>query len=44
MDPVRIKMNRRTGLPYAAMSADAPAVTLGDVKRILAGEFAPRRF
>lgn len=34
--PVRIKMNRRTGLPYADMSADAPLVTLGDVKRVLA--------
>ena len=34
--PVRIKTNRRTGLPYADMGADAPAVTLGDVKRLLA--------
>ena len=34
--PVRIRTNRRTGLPYADMRADAPAVTLGDVKRLLA--------
>ncbi len=34
--PVRIKTNPRTGLPYADMGADAPAVTLGDVKRLLA--------
>ncbi len=34
--PMRIKTNRRTGLPYADMSGDTPTVTLGDVKRILA--------
>lgn len=34
--PVRIKTNRRTGLPYAVMGGDAPPVTLADVKRILA--------
>lgn len=34
--PLRIKINRRTGLPYADMRADTPPVTLADVKRILA--------
>lgn len=33
---VRIKLNRRTGLPYADLSADTAPVTLGDVKRLLA--------
>jgi len=34
--PLRIKTNRRTGLPYADLPASAPAVTLADVKRVLA--------
>ncbi len=34
--PLKIKINRRTGLPYAALPANAPSVTLADVKRILA--------
>ncbi|MEO6245707.1 MAG: AbrB/MazE/SpoVT family DNA-binding domain-containing protein [Opitutaceae bacterium] len=33
---MRIRTNRRTGLPYAEMGADAPVVTLAEVKRILA--------
>ena len=34
--PLRIKTNRRTGLPYADLSTAAPTVTLADVKRVLA--------
>jgi len=33
---LRIKINRRTGLPCAELRADAPPVTQADVKRILA--------
>jgi AbrB family looped-hinge helix DNA binding protein len=33
--PLKIKMNRRTGLPYAALPASSPSVTLADVKRSL---------
>lgn len=33
---LRIKTNRRTGLPYAVMPVGTPAVDLADVKRILA--------
>ena len=34
--PVTIKINRRTGLPYAALPPASPSITLSEVTRLLA--------